>query len=127
MTEYNSNGYDDVRSYVYNNHNWLALIDDTGSEILRLDLNADSRVTENSGPASNPIEYTITITGQDIQNAGFSLPLTLTDGEVHETSSTTASFATDALKDANGNATQATLEAETDEVAINFTNEWPDI
>ena len=123
--EYATNGYDDVRSYVYNNHNWLALVDDTGTEHIRWDLLANTNVTVTSDATSNPIEYEITVTGQDLVDAGATLPVSLQTQELYLTSSATTPLASQVIEDSSGTDTTATLEATTDEVLLTFTNSWP--
>lgn len=120
-SEYNADGYTDVRTYVYNNHVWYAIFDDTDTEIVRWDLNSNANVTEVSGPSSNPITYDITITGSDIENAGFTLPVTLEYGKLYETSTSSTPFVKDSYS------STVTVEQSNDEVVITFDNEWPQI
>lgn len=125
MADYASGGYDDVRNYVYNNHTWLAIIDDSGTEVTRIDLSSSSLVTEESDAGSNPIEYMIELSGADIESAGATLPITLTDMELYDSSSSSTVFATDEFRDSSDNSTTATLEAPADKIVTTFTNEWP--
>lgn len=127
MSEYNTDGYTDVRTYVYNNHNWIGIFDDTDTELLRWDLSANTNVTEVSGPASNPIEYDIEITGQDIIDAGYSLPVTIVYGQVYDSDTSSTPFASDNFADDSGADTSATIKTSGDTVVVAFTNEWPNI
>ena len=125
--EYNADGYTDIRTYVYNAHNWIGIYDnsDTPQELLRWNVQTNSNITDVSGPSTNPIEYEITITGSDIENAGFTLPVTIESVKLYESETASAAFATDTLEDNSGVTTTATFEASTDEATITFTNEWP--
>jgi hypothetical protein len=125
MVEYDAHGYDQVRSFVQSNWNWLAILDDSGTEHLRWDLTSNSNVTLESDATANPLEYTITITGQDLVDAGATLPVTLSEGELYETSSATTPIGQDSLRDGDGNATTATLEATSDTVDLTWTQAWP--
>lgn len=82
MVEYNAGGYDDLRQYVYDNYNWLAVLNDGGTGLLRWDLLFNGNVTIDSDASANPIQYTIVVAGQDLQDAGNSLPQTL-DAQSH--------------------------------------------
>lgn len=97
MVQYSTYGLDTLRSYVYNNFNWLAILNDSGTELIRWDLINNSNVTLDSDASNNPVQYTITITGGDLENAGYSLPQTLETGELYETNSSTDDVGTDSL------------------------------
>jgi hypothetical protein len=120
QVSYDAHGYDDLRSYAFNNHNWLAFVDDTGTELIRWDLQSNSNVTVVSDASSNPIEYDVEVTGQDLIDAGYSLPVTIEKLELHLTSSATTPLATQLIEDSDGNDTTATLEASTDTMGQTF-------
>lgn len=123
--EYDTNGYDDVRSYVYNNHNWLALVDDAGTEQLRWDLLANANVTVTSDAASNPITYDVTVTGQDLVDAGATLPVSLQTQELYLSDTASTPLASQAIEDSSGTDTVATFDSTSDEMTLTFTNSWP--
>lgn len=125
MTQYDSYGLGVLRSYAYNNFNWLSIENGSGSELLRWDLLSNGNVTVDSDAASNPVQYTITVTGQDLIDAGNTLPVTMSDGVLYETDTSTDAIGSDPLRDTNGNATQATLEAANDEVEVTFEQRIP--
>ena len=127
MVEYNADGYDDLRQYIYDNYNWLAILNDSGTELLRWDLLSNSNVTVDSDATSNPIQYSITITGQDIVDAGGSLPQTLASQEIHKTAGSSTPFGSDVLRDSTGTERSATLEATSDEVTVVFEQQAPQI
>lgn len=127
MAEYNTDGYTDVRTYVYNNHNWLAIVDDTDTEQLRWDLNSNANVTEVAGPSTNPIEYEITVTGQDLVDAGATLPVTIERGKLYDSDTSSTPYSDNTLTDDSGNPLSAQLGTVNDEVVATFTNEWPQV
>jgi len=120
MTEFNTDGYADLRTYLQSNWNHIAILDDTGSEQLRWDVDANSNTSWTSGPSSNPLTAELVITGQDIQDAGGSLPVTLTKTEAYKSNSATTVMGSDIMAD-------ATLEASDDEVTISHDYEMPQI
>jgi hypothetical protein len=125
MVEYNAYGYELVRSYIKTNWSWLAILNDSGTELLRWNLTSNGNVTLSSDETSNPLEYTITITGQDLIDAGYSLPQTLSSGELYESDTASTAIGSDSLRASDGTATTATLEAATDTVDLTWTQEWP--
>lgn len=125
MVNYDAYGYDQIRSHVQSTWNWLAILNDSGTELLRWDLTANANATLSSDATANPLEYTITVTGQDIVDAGGSLPETLSELELYESSAASTPVGQDSLRDSGGNATTATLEAPSDTVDITFTQNWP--
>lgn len=125
MVDYNAYGYELVRSYIKTDWNWLAILNDSGTELLRWDLTTNGNVTLSSDETSNPLEYTITITGQDLIDAGYSLPQTLSSGELYESDTASTAIGSDSLRASDGTATTATLEAAADTVDLTWTQEWP--
>lgn len=125
MVSYNQLGNDKIRNYVYNNFNWLGIVNDSGTELFRVDLLNDSIVTVESGPNTNPVQYTITITGQEILDRAHSLPQTLESQNLYETSGATSTVASDSLRDSNGNPVTATLEAANDTLDIVLEQQIP--
>lgn len=125
MVQYNSNGLTELRQYAYNNFSWLAVLNDAGTELLRWDLLNNTNVTVTSDASANPVQYTVTITGQDLIDAGYSLPQTLTDVELYQTSSATTAVGSDSIRDSSGTATNATLEAPNDQLESTFYQEIP--
>jgi hypothetical protein len=124
MVDYDLHGYDQIRNYIQSNWNWLAILNDSGTELLRWDLTANANVTVVSDETSDPLEYTITVTGQDIVDAGYSLPQTLSNLELYETSGASTRVGGDTLRDSEGNATTATMEATSDAIEVTFTQNW---
>lgn len=110
-TQFDSAGFSDLRSYIQSNWPFVAVIDDSGNEVLRWDVAANSNASWSSGPSSNPLEATLVITGQDIVDAGGSTPVTIDLTESYKTSSATTRMCGDPF-------TNATLEAPADEVTI---------
>lgn len=111
MTSFDANGYDDLRSYMQNNWRHIAIVDDQGTELFRINVNTDSRASFVSGSGANPLTAEITLTGQDFMDEGISLPSTVALTEVYKTSAGTTRVAHDSVKD-------ATVETANDEVII---------
>jgi len=119
-TQFESFGNEDIRTYLQNNWNFIAVLDDAGTEQLRWEVDANANTTWSSGPGTNPLTAQLTITGQDIIDAGGSLPVTLARTETYKSSSATTRTSTDTFTD-------ATLEATNDELTITHDYEVPQI
>lgn len=117
MAEFEPEGYDDLRSYVRNNWNWIALVNSSGTEQIRLDINSSADVTIISDETSNPLTVEIEITGSQLSG---SLPQTLSEGEVYKTSGATTVMAQDTYTD-------ATLEASNDTIIVTHDYELPQV
>ena len=117
---FNAAGNEDLRGYVQSNWNHIAIIDDGGTEQLRWDVDANSNTSWTSGPSSNPLTAELVVTGQDLVDAGTSLPVTLKKTESYKSSSATIVMGDDTMTD-------ATLEATGDEVTISHDYEIPQI
>lgn len=117
-TPFDSAGNEDLRTYIQNSWAFIAVVDASGGEVLRWDANNNASVTWTSGPASNPLVAELTVSGQDILDAGGSLPVTLTRTELYKSTGTSTRMATDPYTD-------ATLEAPNDELTITHNIEIP--
>jgi len=115
---FSTDGYADLRSYVQSNWNWIAVLDDGGTEHLRWDVDANSNASWTSGPSGNPLTAELEVTGQDIVDAGGSLPVTLASTEAYQSASATTAMGSDTMTD-------ATLEATGDTVTITHDYELP--
>lgn len=111
-------GYSDLRSYIQSNWNWIAVVDDDGTEQLRWDVAANGNASWTSGSGSNPLTAELVITGQDLLDAGTTLPVTLTLTESYKSSSATSRTTHDSYTD-------ATIEADNDEVTITHSFSLP--
>ena len=116
MSDFDSAGHEDIRTYIQNNWPFVALVDDSGTEVTRIDVNNDSRASWSSGPTSNPLEITITITGGDSDMPA--LPVTFAWSESYKTSGSSTRMAPDPF-------TNATLEAPADELTLTHQIEHP--
>jgi len=110
-----SDGYQDLRETVYNDWTFLALVDDTGTEVTRIDVVNDTRASFSSDATTNPVEITVTVTGGD---SDITTPVTIDTTESYRTSSATTPLAADTF-------TNATLEASNDELTITHQIEIP--
>jgi len=117
-SNFDTDGYTDLRAYIQANWTHIAVVDSGGGEQLRWDVAANANASWSSGSASNPLEATLTVTGQDIQDAGGSLPVTLSRTESYKSSGATTRMAGDSYTD-------ATLEAPADEVVVTHQIEVP--
>lgn len=115
---FDTSGYTDLRAYIQNNWTHIAVVDSGGGEQLRWDVAANGNASWSSGSASNPLEATLTITGADIQNAGGSLPVTLSRTESYKSDGSSTRMGSDSHTD-------ATLEAPADEVVVTHQIEVP--
>lgn len=113
-------GFTDLRGYVQSNWPYVAVIDGTGTEQLRWDVAANSNASFTSGSSTNPLTAELEVTGQDLIDAGASLPVTLTKTESYKSSSATTAMGSDTFTD-------ATLEASGDTVTISHNIELPTI
>ena len=116
---FDSAGYEDVRSYIQSNWTHVALVDDDGNEVTRINITSDSRSSWSSGSGSNPLEATITVAGGDsdidVQSNG---TITIVQTESYRGNATSTRMAADPFTD-------ATVEATNDEVTITHTIEHP--
>jgi len=117
-TQADSYGFEDLRQYVQNNWAFIAVVDSTGSEVLRWDANNNANVTWTSGPASNPLTAELVVTGQDLIDAGASLPVTLVRTDAFKSDAASARVAHDSYTD-------ATFEEEADELTITHNYQIP--
>lgn len=122
MVDYEAYGYERFRELARDNFNFIALIDDTGTEVARFDLSADSRGVLASDAGTNPLTWEVTITGSD---ADITTPVTLDSYELHETSSSTDAIGIDQIRDSGGNPVNATLEADADQVVLTIDQNIP--
>lgn len=117
MTEFSASGYDDLRAYVRNNWNWIAIVNSGGTEQARLDINNSTNVTILSDETGNPLSVEIEITGSELSG---SLPQTLSSTEAFKSSSATTVMSSDTFTD-------ATMEASNDTLTITHDYELPQI
>ena len=117
---FSSSGYEDLRGYVKNNWNYIAVLDKTGTEQLRWDILNNGNVTITSDETGNPLTVELEITGQDIQDAGGSIPVTLTETQAYQGSATSTPMGSDTMTDGS-------LEASGDTVTVTHNYELPEI
>lgn len=110
-TEFVSHGYQDLREYMQDNWNHIAVVDDVGNEVLRWEVDANANTSWQSNPVSNTLTAKLTVTGQDIIDAGGSLPVTIARTETYTTASSTARTTYDIFKNIK-------VQAANDEVII---------
>lgn len=113
-------GYDDLRAYVQNNWNHIAVLDDTGAEVLRWDVPSNADASWASDATGNPLTAELVITGQTLIDAGYTLPLTLASTEAYKSDSATTAMGADTM-------TNATMETESDTLTITHDYELPQL
>lgn len=86
-TQLDSFGFQDLRTYIKDNWPYIAVFDSGGNEVLRWDVASHTSAQYSSGPSGNPLQAELTITGQDILDAGGSLPVTITESESYKVDS----------------------------------------
>jgi len=113
-------GETDIRQYIQNTWNYVVLVDDTGSEIIRINVDTDERAVWNSDYRDNPIDIIITVRGDDEDivptDADEGTTISKTQSVVSDSSTAVLSEDTD---------TDVLIEAENDEVIITHRIEYP--
>lgn len=117
-TAIESHGYEDLRSYVLNNWDFIAVVDDVGNEVLRWQVpdNTNTQILSSSG--TNPVTIELTITGQDLQDAGNTLPVTLSQTEAFSSSTASTRFGYDSFSNVD-------VQVPNDEVVITHRYKLP--
>lgn len=117
MVQYDSYGNQRLRELANNNFTYLALIDDLGNEITRIDVTTDSRVVNEPDPRTNPLTYSVKISGT---NNDITRPVTIAKTELYETSNGTTPVGMDTMVD-------AIIESPGDVVTVSHDQEIPQI
>lgn len=66
MTEFEQEGYEDLRTYLQDNWAFISVVDDDDTEQIRLEIDVDDDTSWESGPGSNPLTAEMEITGSMI-------------------------------------------------------------
>lgn len=112
-------GYEELRQHAQSEWTWVALVDDAGSEVTRIDILNDSRASWSSDYTTNPLEATITIHGGDADiDVAANGPITLVRSESYESQSDTNRKGYDTFAD-------VILETEDDELTLSHQIEIP--
>jgi hypothetical protein len=112
---YDPYGYQRLREIAADTFTHIAVIEDTGAEITRIDVTSDSRVVNTPEPSTNPLNHTIEITGTDND---INPPVTISATKLYETNSGSTPIGTDTAKD-------ATIESPGDTVTISHKQQIP--
>lgn len=124
-TQFDSYGFEVLRGLVQSNIPFVAVVDDTGTEVLRWDVPNNGSASWASGPGTNPLAAELVITGQDIIDAGGSLPVTLVRTEAYESSAATTRVNHDTIRGDSGDPAPATLEVAEDTLTITHNHRLP--
>ena len=113
-------GETDIRQYIQNTWNYVVLVDDTGSEITRINIDTDDRASWSKDYTNNPVEATITVKGSqdDIvdPDATEGTMISKTQSVVSDSSTVVLSEDID---------TDVLIEADNDEVIVTHRIEYP--
>ena len=113
-------GETDIRQYIQNAWNYVVLVDDTGSEITRINVDTDERAVWNSDYRDNPIDILITVRGGDEDI----VPTDATEGTtISKTQSVVSDSSTTILSEDID--TDVVIEADNDEVVVTHRIEYP--
>lgn len=127
-TELTEAGYESIRDLVRSaatapaQWDYIALIDDTGSEVLRVSVTGDSRASwseedQDVSGTDETMVATITVSGGD---ADITTPVTINESRLYDTNSGGSSLSEDTF-------TNATLQASSDELTVEHRIEVPQV
>lgn len=85
IEEHTTAGDASLRDYIQQNWTHVSIVDDTGSEVTRIEIAADSRVQWTNTPSNNPITLEVVLTGGDADITD-QLPVTIERTELYNTS-----------------------------------------
>lgn len=114
-TEIPSAGYTDLRDYVRNNWDYIELVDDTGSQVLRVSVSGDSRASWTDNGQTQLAE--ITVTGGD---SDITTPVTIAESALFDVASGGSAYSTDTF-------TNATLDQSGDELTVQHEVQIPQV
>jgi hypothetical protein len=86
MSDFNGYGYEDLRTAVTTRWSHIALVDDAGNEVTRIDIANDSRASWGD-PSTNPVDLSVTITGAD---SDIPTPTEFSGSSLHTSASSSA-------------------------------------
>lgn len=109
-TQFDIYGFEDLRNYMQHNWNFVAVMDSNGDEVLRRNVDADAGAEWSSGSSTNPLTASLTVTGQDIQDLGLTLPVTLSSTETYKSDTATSRTTHDTFSDVTINALDDEVE-----------------
>lgn len=108
-------GYQDLRNYIVANYKYIAIVDSSDAEVMRLEIGVDSRANWTHAVGANPIEVTVNLKGSD---AEISEPRTFLKTYLHKT-------AADTDRLAGGLYTQFTMESDDDTLQLKVQIQLP--
>jgi len=110
-------GYLDLRNYIVATYKYIAIVDSSDAEVMRLEIGVDNRANWTHVTGANPIEVTVNLKGS---NAEISKPVTFLKAYLHKT-------AADTDRIAGGLYTQFTMENDGDTLQIKVQIELPTV
>lgn len=114
-----ADGNQDLRAAIQNRWTHVALIDDTGSEAVRIEIANDSRAQWLDDPSSNPMSLEVSVSGSD---SDISVPVDLNRTELYDGASATASYSGDDFDEG-----VATIGSDSDTVTVTHDIEQPQL
>jgi hypothetical protein len=97
MAEITAAAYQDLRDHVEATWTYIALLDDTSTEVVRLPL-SDARVTWTHIAGAQTLELTVVLSGSDAEISG-SLPKTISESRLYKVAVAGDSFSTETFSD----------------------------
>lgn len=114
-SEIPSAGYTDLRDYVRNNWDYIELVDDTDSVVLRVSVSGDSRASWTDNGQTQLAE--ITVSGSD---ADITTPVTIDESRLFDVSSGGSAYSSDTFA-------AATLQQDSDELTVQHEVQIPQV
>lgn len=123
MTDFNADGYTDLREYVASSNGWefVALYDDTGTEETEIDIDSDGRASWGD-TSTNPVTLTLNLSGGD---SDISTPVEISEAALRGATSG-SDFHRDDIKDDSGS-TANVIIGSGDSVTIEYDVELPQV
>lgn len=118
-TPHTATGDEDLRAYIANNWTFIALVNDSGGEETRVDIQNDSRASITSDATTNPLTIEVEVAGGD---SDITTPVTLAESELYKTSGATDPVSEDTFDEGG-----ATLSADADTLVVTHSIEQPEI
>lgn len=110
VENHTSDGNQDLRAAIQDRWTHVALIDDTGTEEVRIEIANDSRAEWLDAPSSNPMSLEVSVTGSD---SDISYPVDLNRTELYDSSSASNSYSGDDFDEG-----VATIGSDSDTVTV---------
>lgn len=108
-------GYTDLRDHVRNNWDYIELVDDTGSAVLRVSVSGDSRASWTDNGQTQLAEITVSGSDSDITTS-----VTIAESRLFDVASAGSAYSSDTFAN-------ATLSQDTDELTVQHEVQVPQV